>query len=85
MLALTLGNALFAGCGILFALACRSFIDGATAGGKSALLVKGLMVLAVLVSQLVLRIACGKLGVTIQGGLEMSFKTKLLGKLLHKE
>jgi len=84
MLALTLGNALFAGCGILFALACRSFIDGA-AGGESTLLAKGLMVLAVLVSQLVLRIVCGKLGVTLQGGLEMSFKTKLLGKLLHKD
>ena len=85
MLALTFGNALFAGCGILFALACRSVIDGAEVGGKSALLAKGLMVLAVLVFQLVLRIACGKLKVTIQGGLEMSFKTKLLGKILHKD
>lgn len=84
MLALTLGNALFAGCSILFALACRSVIDGA-AEGKSALLAKGLMVLAVLVSQLVLRIACTKLGVTLQGGLELSFKTKLLGQLLHKD
>lgn len=85
ILALILSNAMFSGCGILFALACRSVIDSAAAGEKSALPVQGLELFAVIVSQLLLRILCRNLEVRIQGKLEMAFKTKLFGKILRKD
>lgn len=85
MLVLILSNAIFSGCGILFALACRSVIDCAAAGEKSALVERGLGLFAVIVSQLLLRILCRNLEVRIQGKLEMAFKTKLFGKILRKD
>ncbi len=85
MLALIAGNGLFAGCGVLFALASRGIIDGAAAGEKHILMTQGLYLFFVIVLQYVLRIACGKLEVRIQGRLEMGYKTKLLGKLLSKD
>jgi len=85
MLALILSNAVFSGCGILFALACRSFIDSAAAGEKSVLPLQGLGLFAVIVLQLVLRALCRGLEVRIQGKLEMAFKTKLFGKILRKD
>lgn len=42
MLSVILSNALFAGCGILFALASRGVIDGAVTGDKNALIRQGL-------------------------------------------
>lgn len=85
MLALILSNAAFSGCGILFALACRSVIDSAAAGGKSALLVQGMGLFVVIVLQLGLRILCRNLEVRIQGRLEMTLKVKLFGKILRKD
>lgn len=85
MLALIAGYGLFAGCGVLFALASRGVIDGAAAGEKHTLMRQGLFLFFVIVLQLVLRIACGKLEVRIQGRLEMGYKTRLLGKLLIKD
>ncbi|KJS02073.1 MAG: ABC transporter [Peptococcaceae bacterium BRH_c4a] len=85
MIALIVGYGLFAGCGVLFALASRGVIDGAVAGEKHILMTQGLYLFSVIVLQLVLRIACGKLEVRIQGRLEMGYKTKLLGKILQKD
>lgn len=85
MLALILGNAVFSGCGILFALACRSFIDSAAAGEKSSLPLQGLGLFAVIALQLVLRVLCRGLEVRIQSKLEMSYKGGLLGKILNKD
>lgn len=85
ILALILSNAVFSGCGIVFALACRSVIDSATTGEKSALLLHGLGLFAIIATQLILRILCKTLEARIQGRLEMSFKTKLFGKILHRD
>ncbi|MDD4238165.1 MAG: ABC transporter ATP-binding protein [Desulfotomaculaceae bacterium] len=85
MLSLILGNALFAGCGVLFALASRGVIDGAVAGEKHTLIIQGMGLFAVIVLQFVLRVLCRSLQVRIQGRLEMGYKTKLLGKILHKD
>ncbi|MHB8125268.1 MAG: ABC transporter ATP-binding protein [Desulfitobacteriaceae bacterium] len=85
MLALIFSNAAFSGCGILFALACRSVIDSAAAGEKSALPVQGLGLFAVILLQLILRILCRNLEVRIQGRLEMTFKAKLFGEILRKD
>ncbi len=85
ILALILSNAVFSGCGIVFALACRSVIDSAAAGEKRALLLHGLGLFAIIATQLILRILCKTLEARIQGRLEMSFKTKLFGKILHRD
>lgn len=85
MLTLILGNALFAGCGVLFALASRGVIDGAVAGERNALIAHGLWLFAVIVLQLILRLLCRSLEARIQGRLEMSYRQKLLGKLLNKD
>lgn len=85
LLTLIISNALFAGCGVLFALAGRGVIDSAAAGEKNALLAQGMGLLAVILLQLILRIFCRSLEVRIQGRLEMEYKTKLLGKLLSKD
>jgi len=85
LLALILANALFAGCGVLFALAAKGVIDGAVAGEKDILIRQGLGLFAVIVLQLILRILCRSLEVRIQGRLEMSYKHKLLGKILQKD
>ena len=85
MLALIFSNAVFSGCGILFALVCRSVIDSAATGEKNALFVQGLGLLTVIILQLALRILCSYLEVRIQGKLEMAFKTKLFGKILRKD
>jgi ATP-binding cassette subfamily B protein len=85
LLALILANALFAGCGVLFALAAKGVVDGAVAGERNTLIAQGLWLFAVIVLQLVLRILCRNLEVRIQGRLEMGYKHKLLGKILQKD
>lgn len=85
LLALILANALFAGCGVLFALAAKGVIDGAVAGERDTLIQQGLGLFAVIVLQLILRILCRSLEVRIQGRLEMSYKHKLLGKIMQKD
>lgn len=85
LLALILANALFAGCGVLFALAAKGVIDGAVAGERDALIRQGLGLFTVIVLQLILRTLCRSLEVLIQGRLEMSYKHKLLGKILKKD
>ena len=52
---------------------------------KNTLLAQGLGLLAVILLQLVLRVLCQSLEVRIQGRLEISSKTKLLGKILTKD
>ncbi|AOY77993.1 ABC transporter ATP-binding protein [Clostridium formicaceticum] len=85
LLILILGNALFAGCGVLFALASRGVIDGAAAGEKHILIKQGVWLFFVIVLQLLLRILCRNIEVRIQGRLEMSYKTKLLGEIFQKD
>jgi len=85
LLALILGNAFFAGCSVLFALSSRGVIDGAVAGDKQALLIQSLGLGLVIVLQLILRIFCRNIEARLQGRLEITYKTKLLGKILHKD
>ena len=85
LLVLILANALFAGCGILFALAAKGVIDGAAAGERDTLILQGLGLFAVIVLQLILRILCRSLVVRIQGQLEIIYKHKLLGEVLKKD
>lgn len=85
LLALILANALFGGCGVLFALAAKGVIDSAVAAEKDTLILRGLGLFALIALQLVLRILCRSLEARIQGRLEMSCKSKLLGKILQKD
>jgi ATP-binding cassette subfamily B protein len=85
ILLLVLGNALFAACAILFALASRDVIDAAAAGDKNVLIMQGLWLLAVILSQLMLRILSRSLEIRIQGKLELSYRRSLIGKLLTRD
>lgn len=85
LIALILANALFAGCGVLFALACREVIDAAVQGEKDTLMLQGLWLFAVIVLQFFLRILSRNLEVRIQGRLETGYKQKLLGQLFIKD
>ncbi len=85
LLAFLLANILFAGCGILFALACRGVIDAGAGGEKNILVTQSAGLFAVIVLQLVLRVLCRGLEVRIQGRLETGYKQKLMGQLFIKD
>ncbi len=85
MVILILINALYAGCGVVFALACKSLVDTAFKGEGFILLWKGLYLLLVILFQFILRILSRMLEVRIQGRMEMYSKTTLFEKLLKKD
>lgn len=85
MLLLILGNGIFAGCGVLFALACRGVIDAAVNGQRPALIHYALFVLTIILVQLFLRFFCHGMEFKIQGQLEIAFKSRTLAKLLNKD
>ncbi len=85
MMALLLGNVLFAVCGVLFALFSRNVVDGAVAKETHLLIIYGGLLLLIIVSQMIIRIFCRSTEARIQGRLEMGYKSKLLQQILHKE
>lgn len=85
MLGVIAGNALLAGCAILFALASRGVIDGAVARAKDILIAQSLWLFAIIMLQFMLRILCRSLEIRIQGRLEMNYRCKLIGKLTTKD
>ncbi|MDP4152621.1 MAG: ABC transporter ATP-binding protein [Bacillota bacterium] len=85
MVLLMVGNSLFALCGVLFALACRGVIDSTSTGNKSYLFIQSLKLLVVIIIQLILRVFCRYTAAKMQGKLEMTYKTKLLSVILHKD
>ena len=82
---LILGNAMLAGFGIGLALATRGVIDGAASGVKNRMLAYGLVLMAVILLQLVLRVLCSLLRVRLQGRLEMELKSRSLTHILTRD
>ncbi|MGN0242629.1 MAG: ABC transporter ATP-binding protein [Lachnospiraceae bacterium] len=82
---LVLGNAAFAVCGVVLALASRGVIDGATSGDLSKLISRALLLLGIIVLQLVLRLVCNYISAYIQGKLEIAYKSHLLEKILERD
>lgn len=80
-----LSNALFAGCGILFALASRGVIDGAVTGNKDILITQGLWLMAVILLLFVMRILSRSLEIRIQGKLELNYRQRLMGQIMQKD
>lgn len=82
---LILGNAAFAIIGVIFALASRGVVDGATSGNLQRLIQQALLLLAIMLGQLLLRVACNYISVRVQARLEMQYKNHILEKLFSRD
>lgn len=85
LLAIIIGNAVFAAAGAAFALFCRGIIDCAVAGDIRGILGYALALGGFLLLQLVLRLLCGSLSERVRAKIEMDVRGELFAKLLSSE
>lgn len=85
VMGLTLANALVAVMALLFALACRSVLDGASQGAVAALWQRALVLLGVVVAYLLLRLGCNLLTEVLRARLGMRLQDILLQGLFAKD
>ncbi len=85
LLAIIIGNALFAAAGAAFALFCRGIIDCAVAGDIRGIWGYALALGGFLLLQLVLRLVCGSLSERVRAKIEMDARGELFAKLLSSE
>lgn len=71
--------------GVAFALASKSVIDGATTGGMEALVWRSAVFLGIIALQALLQATCRHAQASIQGRLEMGFKSRFLSAVLKKD
>lgn len=82
---LIIGNAAFAVTGVVFALASRGVVDSATSGNLSQLIRHSLILLAIMLCQLMLRVACNYISVRVQARLEIQYKNHILKKIFGRD
>ncbi|MBQ8614653.1 MAG: ABC transporter ATP-binding protein [Ruminiclostridium sp.] len=85
ILLLTLGNMVFAGASVLFALMCRGIVDGAVDSDRNAVIKSGAGLLMVILGMLLLRLFCNAVEETIRAGLEKEYRGIILNSLLKKD
>lgn len=85
LIMLVIGNALYAAMSVLFALMCRSIIDGATGGLKEKMLSGVLGLLLVIGGMLALRLFCNGLNERVRAELENDMRQDIFGALLKKD
>ncbi len=85
ILLLTLGNMVFAGASVLFALMCRGIVDGAVVSDRNAVIKSGAGLLMVILGMLLLRLFCNAVEETIRAGLEKEYRGIILNSLLKKD
>ncbi len=81
---LILGNAVFAVVSVLFALLCRSIVDGATKKNINAVIYSGAGLLGIIIAMLLLRIFCNGIDESIRAKLETTYRSRILSTLLSK-
>lgn len=85
LIAIILGNAVFAGLGAAFALFCRGIIDCATAGDINGVLGYAAALGGFVLAQLTLRLVCNSLSEFVRAKIEMDMRSELFSKLLYAE
>ena len=82
---LILGNAVFAVVSVLFALLCRSIVDGATEKNINSVIYSGAGLFGIILIMLLLRVFCNSIEETIRAGLETRYRSRILSAVLHKD
>lgn len=82
---LVLGNAAFAVIGVVYALASRGIVDGATSGDIHRLIQQAILLLAIMLGQLLLRVGCNYISVRVQARLEIQYKNHVLNRLFGRD
>lgn len=85
LIAIILGNAVFAASGTAFALFCREIIDSAISGERGGIITYALFLGAIVALQLFLRLFCNSLSERIRAKTEMELRGDVLGALLSSE
>lgn len=84
MLAIIIGNCIFAACSVFFALMCRGVVDGAVSRDKSQIIRCGAGLFLVIAAQLALRLFCNSLNEAVKARLELNLRDDMLKFLLKK-
>jgi len=85
MLAIIIGNCIFAACSVFFALMCRGVVDGAVSRDKSQIIRCGAGLFLVIAAQLALRLFCNSLSEAVKARLELNLRDDMLKFLLKKD
>lgn len=85
MLAIIIGNCIFASCSVFFALMCRGVVDGAVSRDKPQIMRCGIGLFLIIAAQLVLRLLCNGLEEAVKAGFELDLRDGMLKNLLKKD
>lgn len=85
LILLILGNAAFAVVSVLFALLCRSVVDGAVEKNTETVIYSGVGLFGIILLMLLLRIFCNGIDESVRARLETTYRSRILSALLSKD